>query len=270
MTTLAGLPRIYLTIGRQAVMTQFQYRLNNVLYLLGMIAEPVVYLVVWSSIARRQGGDLDGYTPGTFAAYYIVWTLVRSMNITFTPFGWEQRIREGALSAHLLRPCHPVHYDIAYFAGWKVISIAMWLPIAAALALIFEPDVDPGWQQVVTFCVAIWGAFLIRTILLWLLGLITFWTTRVSAMFEAFFAAELILSGRLVPLRLMPDRVVSVGHWLPFESCFGFPITALVGPITDQQLLAGLARQVAWIVVGLAALQLAWRRAARHYSAVNG
>ena len=32
------------------------------------VAEPVIYLVVWSTIARQQGGSIDGYTAGTFAA----------------------------------------------------------------------------------------------------------------------------------------------------------------------------------------------------------
>ncbi len=39
--------------------------------------------------AQSTGASVEGYTPGTFAAYYIVWTLVRNMNIVFTPFGWE-------------------------------------------------------------------------------------------------------------------------------------------------------------------------------------
>ena len=262
--------RLYATLGRQAISTTFQYRLNNFLFLVGMIAEPVVYLVVWSSIARREGGSLEGYTPGRFAAYYIVWTLVRSMNITFTPFGWEERIREGTLSAHLLRPMHPVHYDIGWFAGWKVVTIVLWLPIAAALALVFEPELDPTWQQVTTFGIAIWGAFLLRTVLLWMLGLITFWTTRVTALFEAFFAAELLMSGRVVPLALMPDWARSLAYWLPFESSFGFPITALVGPTDDRELAFGLLRQAAWIAGGLLVMQLFWRRALKRYSAVNG
>ena len=80
--------------------------------MIGMIIEPVIYLVVWSSIARQQGGEVGGYTPETFAAYYIVWTLVRNMNIVFTPFGWEERIREGQMSGHLVRPVHPIHYDL--------------------------------------------------------------------------------------------------------------------------------------------------------------
>ena len=55
--------------------------------MIGMVVEPVVYLVVWSTIAEQSGGSVGGYTPATFAAYYIVWTLVRNMNIAFTPGG---------------------------------------------------------------------------------------------------------------------------------------------------------------------------------------
>src|SRR5690349_16129033 len=112
---------LYATLMRTSVVNQIQYPFAAYLYMIGMVAEPVIYLVVWSTIAREQGGSVGGYTPTTFAAYYIVWTLVRNMNIVFTPFGWEERIREGQLSAQLVRPIHPIHYDLGMFAGWKVV-----------------------------------------------------------------------------------------------------------------------------------------------------
>lgn len=55
----------------------------------GMISESIIYLVVWSVIAAAQGGTVGGYDVGYFVAYYIFWTLVRNMNIVFTPYGWE-------------------------------------------------------------------------------------------------------------------------------------------------------------------------------------
>ena len=64
------------------------------------------------------------------------------MNIVFTPYGWEWRIREGELSGALLRPLHPIHYDLACFAGWKVVMIVLWLPIAAVLSIAFDPTLD--------------------------------------------------------------------------------------------------------------------------------
>ncbi|MCU0495595.1 MAG: ABC-2 family transporter protein, partial [Chloroflexaceae bacterium] len=195
----------YLTTMKQAIIVQFQYRVSNYFYMIGMIAEPVIYLVVWATIAQAQGGSVAGYTAGAFAAYYIIWTLVRNMNIVFTPYGWESRIRRGQLTGMLMRPIHPIHYDLAYFAGYKVVVIVFWLPIAAVLALAFQPTLNPTPLQILVFGIAIWGAYLIRSMFLWVLGMLSFWTTRVSALYELYFAMELLLSGRLVPMALLPD-----------------------------------------------------------------
>ncbi len=234
-----------------------------------MLAEPIVYLVVWTTIAEQQGGAVQGISTGEFAAYYIVWTLVRNMNIVFTPYGWEWRIRDGQLSASLLRPLHPIHEDIAGFAGWKVVTIVLWLPIVAALWLAFDPVLDPTLLEVGVFSVAIWGAYLIRTMFLSALGLVTFWTTRVSALFELAIALELLLSGRLVPLPLMPDWAEAVAAWLPFQWSFYFPIVALTGDLSTGELVGGLGMQLLWIVVLTGVFLVTWRFAVRRYSAVG-
>jgi ABC-2 type transport system permease protein len=259
----------YRTVMRTAVVEQFQYRAANYAYMVGMVAEPVIYLVVWSTVARSQGGQVEGFTPGDFAAYYIVWTLVRNMNIVFTPYGWEWRIREGLLSGMLLRPVHPIHYDLAYFAGWKVVVIVLWLPLAAVLSLLFRPTFDISVLDVLVFTGAIWGAYLIRSLLLWVLGMVTFWTTRVSALYEMYFTAELLLSGRLVPLALMPPWARRLADVLPFQSTFGFPIDVLAGDLTSRDLAVGLATQVLWIAVSALLVAAVWRFGIRRYSAVG-
>jgi ABC-2 type transport system permease protein len=259
----------YATTMRIAVQEQLQYRVQNYLYMLGMVAEPLIYLVVWTTIAEQRGGSVEGVTAGQFAAYYIVWTLVRNMNIVFTPYGWEWRIREGMFSGQLLRPLHPLHYDVAYFAGWKFVVIVLWLPIAFVLSLVFDPTFAIGWLDVVVFAFAVWGAYLIRTMFLELLGMISFWTTRVSAIFELAIAAELLLSGRLVPLQVMPDWAQQVAAVLPFQWTFYFPIQALVGDLSTGELLGGLAMQAVWIVALTSLLAFVFRVAVKRYAAVG-
>jgi ABC-2 type transport system permease protein len=260
----------YLATMRIAVQEQFQYRVANYFYMVGMVAEPVIYLVVWSAVARSSGGAVAGFTPGEFAAYYIVWTLVRNMNIVFGAPFWEWRIREGELSGSLLRPLHPLHYDIAYFAGWKVVVIVLWLPIAAGLSLVFHPTLHPRPLEIGVFAVAIWGAYLVRTMFQSTIGMLNFWTTRGGAVFDLYMTLELLLSGRLVPLRLMPDWVQTLANFLPFKWTFGFPIESLVGDMSTRSLLAGLAAQVLWILIGLALFKVAWRAAIKRFSAVGG
>lgn len=259
----------YQTNMRIAIQGQLHYRVANYFYMIGMVAEPVIYLVVWSTIADAQGGEVAGFTAGEFAAYYIVWTLVRNMNIVLTPYDWEWRIQRGQLSGELLRPLHPLHNDISYFAGWKVVVIILWIPIAVLLSLIFRPTLNPGWLDVLVFFIAIWGAYLIRTMLLSLLGMITFWTTRVSAIYELFFAIELVVSGRLVPMALMPEWVQQVARYLPFQWTFSFPIEALIGKLSTEELLAGLGNQVFWILTGTLFVMVVWKHGIRRFSAVG-
>jgi len=259
----------YGTTIRTAMQVEFQYRAATYMYMIGMVAEPVIYLVVWSTIARSNGGAVDGLTAGDFAAYYIVWTLVRNMNIVFTPYGWEWRIREGQFSGLLLRPLHPIHYDIAQFAGGKVIWVLFYLPIAAGLTIAFHPTFHVSALEVVVFLFAIWGAYLIRTMFLWLLGMVTFWTTRASAIFETYMMAELLLSGRLVPMKLMPGWAQTTADWLPFKWTFYFPIEALVGNESAGSLLGGLGMQVLWTAIGGALVWVCFRGAIRHYTAVG-
>ena len=124
--------------------------------------------------------------------------------------------------------------------------IVLWLPIAVVLSLDRSSRTCiPTGLDVAVFAVAIWGAYLIRTMNLWVLGMISLWTTRVSAVFETYFVAELLFSGRLVPLQLMPSWVQTAADYLPFKWTFGYPIDTLVGDLHDAQLFGGLAMQAA-------------------------
>jgi ABC-2 type transport system permease protein len=243
ITPWRGLASVYAQEARNAIAEQFQYRVANYFYMIGMVAEPVIYLVVWSTIAEQQGGEVGGFTPGEFAGYYIVWTLVRNMNIVS---------------------------DLGYFAGWKLVVIVLWLPLAAVLSLLFHPQINPTPLGILVFAIAIWGAYLIRSLNQSSVGMITFWTTRVGPIFELYLTLELLLSGRLVPLSLMPDWAQQLANFLPFKWTFGFPIEALLGTLTNEQLIGGLFMQLFWIVVGSLFLRFMWHFAIKRYSAVGG
>jgi ABC-2 type transport system permease protein len=147
--------------------------------------------------------------------------------------------------------------------------ILIWLPVAGILSLIFKPVIHTNWLQVLVFAIAIWGAYLLRSLLCSLLGMLSFWTTRVGAIFDLYFALELILSGRLVPMPLMPAWVQHLANFLPFQSMFYFPINALIGALTPLQLFAGLGVQLLWFLAALGLVNLVWHFAIRRFSSVG-
>jgi ABC-2 type transport system permease protein len=247
-----------------------QYRLGLLFWILGMAIEPVVYLVVWRTVAEsRADGLVAGYSGEAFAAYYILWIIVRTMNIALTPWAFEDRVQRGSLSPMLLLPVHPFHMDLAGFVGFKIVSLGILVPIVAGLWLIFQPAVTLAPADLALFGLAIWTGFVMRFILVWALGLLTFWVVRISAIFDLFFAIELLVSGRLVPLELLPERAVSLARMLPFYYAYGFPIELALGRLSAGEIQRGFGMQALWALISGLALALLWNRGLKRYTAVG-
>jgi viologen exporter family transport system permease protein len=259
----------YRTAMRVSATNQLQYRATNYFLLVAMVLEAVIYLALWQAVVAANGGELRGWGASDVAAYFVVWTLVRNMGLAFTPYGFEDRIQSGVFSTNLLRPMHPIHHDIAQFAGWKAVMLLLWLPVAVALFLLFRPAFAVDAAEVVTFVVACCAAFLIRSLYLWWVGMVSFWTTRATGLFDMFLAVELLLSGRLIPMRFLPDWATGIADVLPFKWVLGFPIDTLVGELSAGQLLRGLGMQFGWLAVCAGLVALTWRFAIRRYTAVG-
>jgi ABC-2 type transport system permease protein len=257
----------YATTMKLSAARWLQYRARSFLLQVAMAFEAVVYLALWGTVAAT--GGMAGWTVGEVSAYYIVWTLVRQMTTTHTPDEFERRIRTGQFSTHLLRPIHPLHYDLADGAGAKLVMLVLWLPIGIVLTLAFHPEMTLSAVKVAAFALACCAGFLIRSLYLWLLGMLAFWTTRVTAAFALLLSLELLLSGRFIPVPLLPDWLRLITDLLPFRWVFGFPIETMATDMAPTQLMAGLATQLLWIGIGAAAVALAWPRALRRYSAVG-
>lgn len=264
-----GLAAYYPQQAKFGVIAVAQYPAAAFLWLISLVVEPTIYLVVWGTVAEELGGEVGGYTAAGFAAYYIAWTIVRVMNISLTPWAFETRVRRGQWSPMLLRPMHPIHQDLAGFLGMKVLDVLRLLPLVIGLTLIFRPDLHPTWWQALAFAGACVTGFLMRSIWLWALGLVTFWITRVGAVFELYFAIELLLSGRVVPLDLLPSWAQQISAWLPYQWSFGFPIELVLGRLSPAETLAGFGMQLLWAVIGLILMNLLWWRGIKKYSAVG-
>lgn len=261
--------RVVLAEARLGLQQQFQYRAAAFFAILGFMIEPIVYLVVWRTVAETSSGSVGGYSADDFVAYYIVWTLVRNMNLALTPYTWDYWIQRGRVSDRLLEPANLFARVTGRFAGDKLVWILAWLPIAAFMVVVFRPQLSPSGLQLLVFAIAIWGAFLVRQGVLYLMGLLSFWTTRGSALFETMVAIELVASGRLVPLSVMPDWVERAAGFMPFKWTFQYPIEVFIGKLDTTAMVAGLAYQLGWSLVLITAISLVWRRATRRYTAAG-
>lgn len=266
---MRGLIEYYGAQLRTTIALQLQYRVSMIIWLIGSVLQPVIYLVVWTNVAQAGGGGVAGYSAADFAAYYIALMLVDHLTFSWIFFEFEHRVRQGLLSPLLLRPVHPIHKDIAENVTYKLLTATVMWPAAAGLALVFHPTVAVQPWAAAAFVPAVLLGFGVRFLVEWTLALAAFWLTRVSALNEMYFVLTLFLSGQVAPLSLLPAPAQVAASVLPFRWMLAFPVELVIGRLTPAEALQGLAAQAAWLVIALLLLRVVWRAGVRRYSAVG-
>jgi ABC-2 type transport system permease protein len=260
---------VYRTQFKVVSATQLQYRVSLVIWLIGTVLEPIIYLVVWSTVAGSNGGQVGAYSASGFAAYFIVLMLVNHATFTWVIYGFDARVRNGSFSPLLLRPVHPIHADVAENLSYKAMTLTVLLPTAGLLSVAFHPALHPVPWALLAFVPALGLAMALRFLLDWTVALLAFWATRMSAIDQTYFVAVLFLSGQVAPLTLLPFPIQVVTALLPFRWMVAFPVELILGRLSPSDALAGFAAQAAWLLITLGLLNLAWRAGTRRYSAVG-
>lgn len=266
---MKALAELYVQQFKTTFASMVQYRASLVIWMISHVLEPLVYLIVWSTVSSTGGGSVGNYTTRQFAAYFIILMLVNHVTYTWIMYEFEYRVREGMFSVALLKPVHPIHSDIADNISSKLITLPLMLLTALGLAAVFHPLIEPPLWAIVAAIPALILAFGVRFLLEWTLAQSAFWTTRVGAINQVYFVLVLFLSGQIAPLTLFPAPVRVLASILPFRWMIGFPVELLLGRLTPDQVLIGLAAQAVWLAIGFALFRIVWRAGVRVYSAVG-
>lgn len=262
--------RIYRRFWQVNWAEQWQYRANMIMYLLYWLVSPVVYLSVWTAVATTQG-SVGGLSANDFITYYLVLLLVDTLTSDITIHLLAYKIQDGTLSGELLRPVHPILTNILVNnLAFKALTFAVLVPIWLILCLLFAPDFSGVTAQSLLLALP---ALVIGFGLSFLLGAtitcIAFWTTRVYALNEFYYALIVLFSGQFVPLDLMPGPIQQVAQYLPFQLMKYGPVQLILGRLTPEEIVRNFALGLLWLAVALALFLWTWRNGARRFSAVG-
>ncbi|MEM7031150.1 MAG: ABC-2 family transporter protein [Chloroflexota bacterium] len=260
---------VYRVLINRSLVIQFQYRASMSIWLLGRVIEPLMFLVVWQTIAESKGGSVGSYSTADFAAYYIIVMMVSHLTFTWIMHEFEHLVRQGTLSTQLLRPVHPIHEAIADNVAYKMLTVVIMLPVAFLLAWLFEAAFDFQLWTILAFIPALLLAALLRFITGWTLALGAFWITRVQAINSLYFVSMFFFAGRLAPLELFPDWVRTLASLTPFPWMLLFPVELLLGRLSVQDTLLGFGIQIVWLVICFGLMRVIWTAGVKHFSAVG-
>lgn len=260
---------IYMAQIKTSLAVQLQYRAAMAIWMIGRVLQPLIFLVVWTTVARARGGAVNGYAEGDFAAYFIMQMIVSQATFSWIMWEYDYTIRTGQFNFKLLRPIHPIHADVADNLAYKILSLVILIPAVFLLAWLFPPTFHPQPWSLIAGALSIGLAFVVRFMLEWTLAMSALWTNRVSAINQTYEVILVFLSGFFAPLAVMPQPVQALANFLPFRWLVAFPIELTLGRLTPQAAFFGFAVQLFWLLVARTALSLVWRAGVKKYAAVG-
>jgi ABC-2 type transport system permease protein len=265
---VARAARAFPTLLRVGVSEVVAYRAEFLVWIL-TTNMPLVMLAIWHAVAAD--GPVGRFDQRAFTAYYLGILAVRLLTSNWAVWQLSMEIRDGTLSAKLLRPIHPIIALGAEHLSAVPMRAAVISPVVAIL--IWSGGDRLLRHDLVLFLVllaSLVGAWLLIFFSMVLMGSLAFFMESALGIFELWLGVHAILSGYLVPLEALPHWVRGAADVLPFRFMLGFPVETLVGLLDRREALHALAGQ--WGYVALFALGAlgVWRAGLRRFSAFGG
>jgi ABC-2 type transport system permease protein len=249
----------------------FQYRGEIALWAIWGVVYPAVAMTMWRVAAEhpKRGVDIGGFGPEDFAAYFLLTMIVGHICTAWDVYEFSFQVRPGRMSAKLLRPILPIWESLADNLAYKIMTLAVLVPLWALVGLWAEPRFAATAGQLALAVPCVLMAAALNYLLGYNLAMLSFWITRMDGIGEFWFGASLFFGGRLAPLTIMPVPLQQVAAVLPFKWVIWFPSAALMGRLEPGQIVAGLVCQCMWLTAMLVVFRLMWRAGVRRYSAVG-
>jgi len=261
----------YVSQGLVRLSTLKEYAANFFGRLLLLPVEVAIVALVWQVIYAFTG-PLGRFPLEDMIAYQL---LVYAVSRGTWPVGtinyrvWQD-IRQGKLDIYLARP---IDYQLSRMAGElgeasfrSVLHLLTFVVTCAVLGLPILAD-PLLWSA---FLLSVAGGFVLRFLIQFMIATMAFWTEAIFGVRDIVVEIESLLSGRYIPVSLMPGLVRSIASALPFQFTLFLPISIYLGHYTRLETLWMLGWQAFWVAGLLFLSRLLWRRGLARYEAQGG
>jgi ABC-2 type transport system permease protein len=246
-----------------------EYRLELFGHMVMGLFTFAVMIFVFRAIFQ-ESPEIAGYTFASVFTYLVMtkflhpairWNVARNL---------ADEIKEGQLSTHLLRPFGALRYWFSLFWADRLIDILIRLSLLVFFLVLLPVYFSfPGLEKILLFSFFLVVALLLNFIFNVLLALFAFWVTDIRLFSTAVDLTVGFFAGALVPLDFLPGFLKQVSFFLPFQYLLYFPIRIFQGVIGLEQLAAGLAISLFWLILLLISINYFWQKGVKHYEAIG-
>ena len=266
--------RKYLAIFLISLQERFVYRANFFMMTFVRFIPIVTTIYLWRAVyAASDEQEIGSLEYPAMVGYYLLVMVSRAFSsMPQLSSTIAQDIRDGELNKYLIRPVSYMGFMLTTRISHKFVY---WMMAAVPYAIVFYHLRDYllapiGLGTWVAYACSLLLSMLIGFLIATAVGLIGFWYLEISSLLFVVMSLEYFLSGHMVPLTVLPERITRILLYLPFQYEAYFPAMLLMGRIPADRLAMEMCRQVGWVAVLLLICSVLWKAGLKRYGAYGG
>lgn len=239
-----GRARAYGAMARAAFRSLIAYQTSFLFGLLATALAALAMLYLWRAVLAS--GARQGFDWPDMKAYLLVAFVAGSLVSSYVDYRMAGRILQGDVALDLVRP---VSYQRARFAetvGFAGYELGTGLAVAVFAAVVFGGVRPPDPDVLGLFVLSAVLVLPLRFGIVYMSGLVVFWTRNYIGVQSARIALVTLFSGALVPFVFFPDWMQTFASLLPFAGMASTPALLYVGKLQGPAAVTAVVVQAAW------------------------
>lgn len=261
--------KAYFSIANRSMQNTLSYRTSYVISFLSNFIYFISIYALWSAIYEGRT-ELAGLTWEQMKAYLLVTFVCNSLLSYYSETRISGKILDGSVSADLLKPLDFQKARFAETLGSTVVEGLLTAVIIVVVLTVTAGVLIPDPTHGFLFILSLAASLLVKFGIVYIAGLLCFWSTGSLGIVWARMAVTNLLSGALVPLSFFPGWLEKVSLVLPFQSIVHAPAAIYLQQVGTAKALELLALQWGWGIALWLAGKLMWTWAVRQITIHGG
>lgn len=250
----------------------FAERGRSFVWFLYSIVPPGIFLLFWIGALKSRGGNIAGWNFSTITSYYFLLTVASAMLIAHIEEDISiEDIQEGHLTGYLLKPFSYYWIKFLEEIPWRLLQGSFGIILCIVFVVVFGNffTLTNSPMIIMLSIIICMLAFMLSFAFKTVLGLMAFWLTDATGLFQLFEAVILIFGGFIVPITLLPSLTERLATFLPFAYMAYYPVVAVQGKLNVEELVRVVFLQGIWIMVFVIFYKWLWAEGRKKYTAIG-
>ncbi|MCQ2577353.1 MAG: ABC-2 family transporter protein [Treponema sp.] len=238
------------------------YRVEWLFGILSSVLQIFVSVAIWKTLYGSRDA-VNGINFSVIVTNFII-SLGLSEIFSTNDFTIQQKINDGSIANELLKPIDYRKILLAQTLAQIVFKfLSNFLPTLIITSIIFGILPPVSLQNFLIYLVSMFLGFCVLWSISLIIQMTAFWIINVWSISTIKNVFVKVLAGTMLPLYFMPEPVLKIIAFTPFDSIYHIPLQIYLGTVDYYTILFSMLKQIVWIAILYSVSLYMWHRGSK-------